>query len=196
MKRLLPIVALSLAIVQPALAFDPTPREAGNRITLLQGPTYHGGEYEERAAARIRKQLVSELRERGYDAIDGEMSYDDAVRGGRRDSGLYIEIAPDSATTDSAAIARVDLPHASVDLAVLVSRVAAELRVYDARSLNLIVKRNLHRQDVRVVPTGVGTGTYRASVWLALPVFEYARYRAAVNGVVQDAVQEIVGVGR
>jgi hypothetical protein len=196
MRRVLSFLAIAIAVAAPAFSFDTT-RRAGSaqRITLLQASIDNG--YDEgRVAARVRQQLVRELRERGFDAVDGRYSYDDLVRGGRTDSDLYVEITPSSESVTQAGGVGVGNRHVSVDLAVLVAHAAAELRVYDGRTLNLITKRSLHRNNVTVVPTAVGAGTHRAAVWIALPFVEYVRYRAAVGAVVDDAAAEIAGITR
>lgn len=197
MRRVLSFMAIAIAVAAPAFSFD-TARRAGSahRITLLQASIDNGYDGEDRVAARVRRQLVRELRERGFDAVDGRISYDDLVRGGRTDSDFYVEITPSSESVTQAGGVGVGNRHFSVDLAVLVAHAAAELRVYDGRTLNLITKRNLHRNNVTVVPTAVGAGTYRAAVWIALPFVEYVRYRAAVGAVVDDAAAEIAGITR
>ena len=193
MRRLALAAILVAFAAQTAIAFDPTPRR-GNRVTVLQAPLYNGSGYEDRVASRVRQQLVRELRRRGFDAVDGSMSYEELRRGDRIDSNYYIELAPSDAYATTTGGASVGVSHAAVDLSVIVSRVAAELRIYDGRTLDLVTKRHLSRENVAVVPTGVGVGTYRMSVWFALPIAEYVRYRSAVNAVVADAAAEFTGV--
>jgi hypothetical protein len=197
MRRVLSFLAIAIAVAAPAFSFDTTKR-AGNtqRITLLRAPIVNGYEGEDRFAARVRHQLVRELRERGFDAVDGGYSYDDLVNGGKADSGYYVEITPSSQSITEAGNVGVSNRNVSVDLEVLVAHAAAELRVYDGKTLNLITTRNLHRRNVTVVPTAVGAGSYRAAVWIALPFIEYVRYRAAVGAVVEDAATEIASVMR
>ena len=197
MRRVLSFLAIAFAVAAPAFSFDTT-RRPGNslRITLLQASIGNSYDGEDRVASRVRQQLLRELRERGFDAVDGGYSYVDLVRGGGIDSDFYVEIAPSSEAVTEAAGVGVGIRHVTVDLGVLVSHAAAELRVYDGRTLNLITKRNLHRRSVTVVPTAVSAGTYRAAVWIALPFIEYVRYRAAVGAVVDDAAAEIAGITR
>ncbi len=71
-----------------------------------------------------------------------------------------------------------------------------ELRVSDGRTLDLVARRRLDRSNTTVIPTGVGAGSSRLSVFLAVPFVEYLRGRAAVNAVVDDAADEIDGLGR
>jgi hypothetical protein len=194
MKRSLVFLA-AIAIALPALSFDPVKHNGALRMTILQEPVAEGG-YVDRVARRVHQQLVDELRDRGFDAIDGRASFDDISRGGRRDSDIYVEIAPAAESTRPLGGVGVNLPNATVDVAVVVSRVAAELRIYDGKTLNLIARRHLNRSSTTIVPTSVGVGTYRMSVWFALPFVEYVRYRNAVNNVVHDAATEIAGVVR
>lgn len=194
MKRLaLLLVVIAAVVAQPALAFDPK-RPLSNRITLLQAPAYDASELELQIARNVRDRLLGELRARGFDAADSKLTYDEAQRTGAEISGLYVEIAPSEVHAHSTGDVAVRTRNVGVDVAMLVSRVAAELRVYDGRSFALIAKRHISREDVRVVPTGIGVGSYRMSVWFALPFVQYARYRAAANLVVRDAAAEIESV--
>ena len=194
MKRLVAVLALALFLVQPALAFD-TRKSTGNRITVLQAPVYRG-EYEDRVSARVRERLVDELRSRGFDAVDGRVTYDVLQREAPLDSDLYVELAPSRIDERPVAGVALPIPSGAVDIAVIVSRVAAELRVYDGRSLALISKRHLHAQNATVMPVAARAGGSRISAAIVLPFVEYARYRAAVNAVVGDAADEIAGLRR
>ena len=187
---------LALSVALPALAIDLRKRSGTReslRITVLQAPIY--GEYEDRVATRVRRQLVEELRERGLDADDGAMSFDDLARSGRGDADFFVEVVPTEDYAHPIGGVAVNVPNATVDVSVVVSRVAADLRIYD-RKLNLVAKRHLRHNSTSVVPTGVGVGTYRMSMWFALPIVEYLRYRNAVNGVVRDAAREVTSVIR
>jgi hypothetical protein len=187
------LVLLFVVLVQPAYAFDPTFR-GGNRVTLLQAPLYNAGNAELQLARNLRHRLVSELRGRGFEAVDSERTYADVQNEGRAVSGLYVEIAPSDVDSSATGAVAIDTRGAGVDLAMIVSRIAAELRVYDGRTFELIAKRHLSHQNVSVVPTGIGAGSYRLSVWFALPFVQYARYRAAAGAVVREAVEEIVTI--
>jgi hypothetical protein len=194
MKRPLVLLACALFFVQPLFSFD-TNRHAGNRITVLAAPHYDRSADEDRVARRIRERLVRELRERGFDAQDGGISYDEMQRRGTSESGLLVELAPADSSERSIADASVRVPSGVVDISVVVSRIAAELRVYDGRSLELVAKRHLHSQAASVVPTGAGVGSRTISIFLGLPI-DYARYRAAINGVADDAANEISNLRR
>lgn len=195
MKRLALFLLFVSVAAQPAVAFDPQ-NPVTNRITLLQAPAYDASDFELQITRNVRERLLGELRARGFAAVDSALTYDEAQRTGAQVSGLYVEIAPSDfhahATGDVAVRAR----SVGVDVAMLVSCVAAELRVYDGRTFALIAKRHLSREDVSVVPAGIGAGSYRVAVWLALPIVQHARYRAAANGVVRDAAAEIESVVR
>jgi hypothetical protein len=194
MKRFL-ILLVAIAVAAPAFSFDPTRRTGAIRLTVVAAPIFNGGDYEDRIASRVRRQLVDELRERGFDALDGRVTLEELDHRGRLDSDFYVEIAPSGSYATPAGSVGVRAPNVTVDVAVVVSRIAAELRVYD-RTLTEIARRHLNREDTTVVPTGVGVGTYRMSVWFALPFVEYVRYRTAVNSVVEDAAKEIARVVR
>lgn len=193
MKRslfVLIVLIVLIASAPAAFAFDPVKRDL-NRITVLEPPLYGSTDVEMQIAGNVRRHLASELRSRGFDVVQSPATYADLQRSGATDAGLFVEIAPsdfDSSAQGDVAIAG---RNAGVDLALLVSRVAAELRVYDGRTLALIAKRHLTRKDVSVVPTAIGAGGYRMSVWFALPFVRYARYRVTAGAIVNDAVAEI-----
>ncbi len=190
MKRLLVLLVIA-AVAVPAFSFDPS-RHNGHRIAVLQAPIYNGGEYEDRIATSVRRELVRELRARGFDAVDARMSYEELQRRRQSSADLYVEIAPADVYARPTGGVTVRTRRVAVDVAIVVSRVAAELRLYDGGTLDLIEKRHLRRENVTVVPTDIGVGTYRMAVWFALPLVEYVRYRSAVGAVVRDAATVIV----
>lgn len=188
--------AVLVILVAPSLfAFDPVHR-TGNRVLVLRSTLGDDGQYESRAAARVREQLIRELRDRGFDATDARMTYDQFRREGQLDADFIVELAPGEAEDHAVAEGGVRVPNATVDIAVVVSRVASELRVYDGRTLDVIAKRHLQSHSTTVIPTGVGAGTYRMGVFVAMPFVEYFRYRAAVNAVVDDAADQIDALRR
>lgn len=193
MKRSLLLLVVAALVVSPAFAFDPS-RPAVGQITLLQEPLYKGSDFEFRIARGVREGLLRELRGRGFDVTDSRDTYADVQRDGRAVSGVFVELAPSDAYAESRGDVAVSGRNVGVDIAMLVSRVAAELRVYDGRTFELIAKRHLSKADVRVVPTGIGIGSYHMSVWFGLPIFQYARYRAAAQAVVKDAAAEIAQI--
>ena len=193
MKRSLLLFVVLALIVSPSFAFDPT-RPAVHRITLLQAPMYKGTDFELQIARGVREGLLRELRGRGFDVTDSGSTYADVQRDASAVSGLYVELAPSDAHSERSGDVAVSGRSVGVDVAMLVSRVAAELRIYDGRTLELIARRHLSKADVSVVPTGIGIGSYRMSVWFGLPFFQYARYRAAARAVVKDAAAEIAGI--
>jgi hypothetical protein len=190
MKRLLILLAIA-SIAAPASSFDPS-RHSSHHIAVLQAPIYNSGEYEDRIATSVRRDLVRELRARGFDAVDARTSYEELQRRGRSSADVYVEIAPAEMYARPTGGVTVRTRSVAVDVAVVVSRVAAELRLYDGRTLDLIEKRHLRRENVTVVPTDIGVGTYRMAVWFALPFVQYVRYRSAVGAVVRDAANVIV----
>src|SRR6476469_8006421 len=130
MKRSLIAFACALFFVQPLFSFDTT-RRAVQRITVLEAPRYDRSDDEDRLARRIRERLVRELRSRGVDAQDTGMTYDELQRRGTLDADLFVELTPADSSERSIADASVRVPTGAVDIAVVVSRVAAELRMYD-----------------------------------------------------------------
>ena len=180
--------------MQPLFSFD-TNRRGGNRVTVLEAPHYGRNADADRVSRHIRERLVRELLNRGFDAEDCGMTYVEVQRRGGFDSGLLVELTPADASERSIADASVRVPNGSIDIAVVVSRIAAELRVYDGRSLELVAKHRLQSQVASVVPGGAGVESRSTSISVGLPM-DYARYRAAINGVVDDAANEISNLRR
>ncbi|PYL83876.1 MAG: hypothetical protein DMF17_12285 [Verrucomicrobia bacterium] len=79
----------------------------------------------------------------------------------------------------------------AVEVAVVVGRVAAEVRLYDGRTLNIIESYDLHRDNTAVVPTGIGIAG--RSIWAAimLPFVQYSQYRSAAHEVAHQAALRI-----
>jgi hypothetical protein len=191
MKRLA-LFAVAVAVACPVFSFNPS-HHTGTRVALLQAPIDQGVEYEDRIAANVRHQLVRELRDRGFDAYDARISYADLRREQTTDADLYVEIVSGGSYAVPTGEVGVRTSNVAVDIGIVVARVAADLRIYDGRTLELIAKRHLRHENVTVVPTAVGAGTYRMSVWFALPVVQYLRYRSAVGDVVREAATIIAG---
>ena len=67
--------------------------------------------------------------------------------------------------------------HADVSLGVVVSRVAAELRLYDGTTMELIASSDLSKRTAALMPTYVGIGGGSIYASLALPFIERAQHR-------------------
>jgi len=76
---------------------------------------------------------------------------------------------------------------------LVLGEVAAEVRLYDGRTLNQIARYDLHKRNMAVVPMSIGIGGRSLSAWIALPFVQYGQYRAAAHEVARQAAERIAG---
>jgi hypothetical protein len=182
MKRLL-IVLLLLVPGAAALAFDET--RAAPRVGVLR----YG--YEATPVGdEVVRHLVAELRDRGVDAFDAQLTYDEAADEGYAEADYLVEIAADAEGGDFGGIG-VGGEHGGVELSVLVARVAAEVRVYDGRTFELLSKDNLRKRSTAVLPTALAIGGRRAWLAIAVPFAQWAQQKRVVRGAARDAASRV-----
>ena len=188
MKRVA-ISLLLLLVATAAFAIDTTtPR--GTSIGILQSPErYPTGD--EAMASAIRKHLREELHKGGFDSFDAGVSIDDLSRGDSSNADYYVEIA--SSDTNSGAVGGVGVGGGAVavDISLVIAHVAAEVRLYDGRTLELIHRFELDKSKRSIAPTGVGIGGRNLFAWIAVPFVEMAQFRSAARGVARDAATRI-----
>lgn len=185
MKRLAPILGL-LLFATTAFAFDTTKKV--ERIAMLRG--------EGDAQIAMANALRRELRERGFDVFDAEQTYDEALedRGGIAD--YYVEIVyADPRVEDYGGIG-IGGRNADVELGIVVSRLRAELRVYDGGTMELLSSENLSKRKTALMPTSVGIGGGSIYAVLALPFIERAQHRSVARAAARDAASIVVNVIR
>jgi hypothetical protein len=185
MKRALPILALLLA-AHAAFAFDSARRPA--RIAVLRG--------ESDAQMAVADALRRELRARGLDAFDAERTYDEVVDDRTDIADYYVEITGGEATTEDYGGIGISGPHADVELGVVVSRLAAELRVYDAATMEVLATQNLSKRSTAVLPTSVGIGGRALYAFVALPFIERAQHRSVARAAARDAASLVAATVR
>ncbi len=193
MKRAL-IACLLAAVAVPALAFRTTLRR-GDRVAVLRPQITDDDRGEERVAKTVCVYLQRELRSRGMDAYDAHMTYDDVRREGSTDVDYYVEVVASNVASVPVGEVGVGNRNVGVDVAVIVSHVAATLRIYDGRTLEVIDTIALRRNASAIMPTAIGIGGDRVGLWLAIPFVQYSRYRAAARAVAQDAAAQIASFG-
>lgn len=179
MKRLL--IALCLTFVATsAFAFDTT--RHGERIAVLRGT--HD------AQIAMANALCRELRGRGFDAFDVE--YDD-----RATSADYVvEIAEARPSTEDYGGVGVSGRHADVEVGIVVSRLHAELRIYDGETMELLATENLSKRKTALMPTSIGVGGGALYAVLALPFLERAQHRSVARAAARDAATLVVAAVR
>ncbi|HUP49675.1 MAG TPA: hypothetical protein VNA04_12890 [Thermoanaerobaculia bacterium] len=191
MKRLA-FVLMFAVMASAALAFDPSVAP-GDRIAVLGTAGYHDVPVPAPVASLLRGYLVRELRGEEFDAFDTRLTHADLLRGEREDADYYVEIVTGYGTDDPYGGVAVAGRHAAVEIGVVVSRVIAEMRIYDGRTLELIDQVDVQAHDTGVVPTAVGIGG-RHGIWVGLPVMRAMRHRAAAREAARNAAQSIAGI--
>ncbi len=183
----LTFVLVLLASVS-ALGLDTTHR--GNRVGILLTPARYEGT-DERMASAIRKYLREELQKSGFDAFDTKTTYDDLSRNVDSAADYYVEIAASDAAADSHGGVGVGAGAVAVDVSLVVAHVAAEVRLYDGRSLELIRRFDLDHSKKGVAPTSIGIGVPGLIGWVSVPVMEIAQFKRAAHEVARDAASRI-----
>ena len=177
MKRLLPALCLVLA-AGAAHAFDASPGRP--RIGVLRSYA---------SFAYFHDALENELRQRGFDVVTVEASFEDLSLDPDRDADWYVEVLPGDAETVDYGGVGVGSRHADVTLGILVSRVGAEVSIYRGRTLELVATESVQKKNTALAPTSVGIGNRSIFAAIALPFVE----RAQVRGVARSAARELAG---
>ena len=183
-----------LIVPSAAMAFDGTRR--AERIAVLRAPDTHIRADDAVVSDAVTTSLTRELRRRGFDAFDAERTYDEAMRDGAADADYLIEIVGAGADVRDHAGIGVGGRNAEISLGVVVSRVAAELRVYDGETMELIASEDLSARSTAVLPTGVGVGGRAIFAWVALPLVERAQLRSVARAAARDAASAVTAAVR
>lgn len=191
MKRLL-IAFLLIAVPGMAMALDRTPEPL--RIGILRAPEGARFAYAEDLHRIIRESLRDELRSRGADAWLAEVTFDDLGRDAEPAADYYVELTGDAWTDDRGGIG-VGGRHADIGLGVLVSGVAADIFVYDGRSLEMVARDSVARRNKALLPTGVGVGGRSLFAWIALP-FERAQERRVARALAGEIAARVLAAVR
>ena len=199
MKRLVPILLAAAFLAVPAFAVitehpsEPTAPvpHAGDRIGILLMPERYADASDLRIVDHVRRYLREELRDAGFRSFDAAMTYDDLHRHDDQNADYYIEIVGADASSREHDLGNISDNHASVELALSVKRVAAAIRIYDGKSLELLHTYDLKAKSRAVVPTDVSVGVRGFIAWIAVPIIEHAQFRAAAHDVAEDAVRLI-----
>ncbi len=174
-----------------AFAID-TNRAAG-RVGVLRAEVDSGDTWVEEAVVRT---LVAELRKRGFDAFDTNLELRELDGDDIPHADYFVEIAGSGADVGEFGAIGIGSRHADLELSLVMSRVAAELRVYDGSSLDLIRTEKLARTRAAVLPTGFGVGTRSLFAAIALPFVERRQFKSATDAAARDAAAKVVAVLR
>jgi hypothetical protein len=176
----------------PAFGLTRSP-QPGDRIGILRMSDRFGYGAEHTVANTLQNDLRRELRVLGFDAFDTGVTYDALSRSGPANADFYVEVVSGDAANHSVGGVGTGVGSIAVEVSVVVARVAAEVRLYDARTLDVIERYDLQKNNTAVVPTAIGIGG--RSVWatIMLPFVQYGQYRAAARDVAHQAAARIAG---
>jgi len=180
---------LALLLAAPLFAITGTPVR-GNRIGVLRIADRYAGP-EAAVADTVQSGLTRELRGLGFDAYESDLTYDDLRRFEGDAPAYYVEIVSGRAADH--AVGEVGLTNGVLagTVGLVVSHVAAEVRLYDGRSLEVVRSFEVRHRSTTIAPTGVGIGGRWSWLWVGLPVLRYGEYRSAAREVAHDAAKQI-----
>ena len=189
MKRA--ILGLLLLVSTPLFAINTTVLRRGDRVGVLRMSERFDLASEETVARTIESDLPRVLRDRGFDAFDAHATYDDVRRGDGPGAAYYVEVVGARAGDREAVGVGVGAENVYASIGVIVSRVAAEVRLYDGKTLELVDRWDLAKKSTAVVPTSVGIGGRFVWAAIALPFVHYGQYRNAAHDVARQAAERI-----
>lgn len=182
MRRPVAAVLAMLLLAPSTYAFDPRPRSLTVAVVASDAHFDADG----RAVRNtVAAELVSQLRQRGFDAFELE----EAIRG---DAHFVVEIVGGDPSTTEYGSVGVNNGGGGLALGVLVARVAAEVRVYDGNTLELLSSDHLVRRSSGIVPTGLGIESGPLFAFVALPFIERAKLRRVARAAARDATSGVV----
>ena len=194
MKRVL-LAASLLLVASSAFAFNPKVQSPvasdSPRVGVLRmSEQYAHGEGS--VARMVVRYLRDELRERGIDAYDTGLTYEEVADGKGEQADYYVEIVGTAA--DSISYAGLDIGNwdAGVSVDLVVSHVAGELRLYDGSSGKLVISENLKKRKHTVMPTTVYLGGSRVFAALTVPFVQHAQMKSVTRSAARDAAQAVV----
>lgn len=195
MKR--PAVGLLLLLVSaPLLALNTNVLRRGDRIGVLRMSDQFDADMERAVVRTLESDLPRALRARGFDAFDARLTYDDLRRGDAGGAAYYVEVVSARAGEREAAGIGAGVGGVYTTVSVVVARVAAEVRLYDGKSLALIDRFDLSEKRTSVAPTSVGLGGRYLWAELALPFMQYGQYRSAAHDVARQAAERIAATAQ
>jgi hypothetical protein len=192
MKR----VSLSIAILlltTPLWALKGTPEgKRPLRIAVLHTSDRWGDPSMDAAAAAIEHEIVGQLRQRGAEAWEVRHTLEDVQsEASFPEADLLVEVTAGEARQHEIGGVALGDTHVSTTLGLVLSRVAAEVRLYDARSHELLDRYELSRSKKAVLPTSLGMGDSHFFVYSVVPIARHFQYRSAVRDVASEAADRI-----
>jgi len=180
------------AIAVPALALVQTPRP-GDRIGILRMSDRYTHGAEQTVANTVQSDLRRELRALGFDAFDARITYEELARQSSPNADFFVEVVSSHAVNHPRGGVGVAASGVAVDVGLVVAQVAAEVRVYDGRTMNEIAHFDLQKDNTAFLPMSIGIGGRWLWGYFALPFVQYGQYRAAAHEVARMAALRIAG---
>lgn len=189
MRTRLLLALLVVAVAIPANAIN---TNRGDRVCVLQVEAE--GPFDARVAQAIRDRLQHALQQRGFHTFKTNAVLEDVRRNPDLAADYFVEVVSAGSAAHPAGGAAVGVGHVRIDVGMTVSRVGAVVRIYDGRTLELLHSRPLAREGLTVAPSGIGIGTYHASLWAPLPFAAWARERSLVRAVAREAADAVCDI--
>lgn len=190
MKRLLAVASL-LLLAASAFAFDST--KSSEKSTKRVGVLRSGHDVD----STMTRALVGDLRNRGFDAFDAGLTYDELLDEEAVPIADYvIEIRGGEPQTADYGGVGIAGRHADLELGIVSSKVTAELRVYDGDTMEVIATSDLSKRTTALMPTGVGIGGRAIYAYLALPFIERAQHRNVAKKAAREAASFVTATIR
>ncbi len=193
MKRAALVLSL-LVLAVPVWAIRGTPDgKRPLRIAVLHTGDQWADPSMDAAAAAIEHEIVGQLRQRGAEAWEARHTLGD-VRNEEPspDVDFLVEVTAGEARQREVGGVALGDAHVSTTLGLVLSRVAAEVRLYDAGTHEMLDRYELSRSKTAVLPTSFGIGDGRFFVYSVVPIARHFQYRSAVREVAAEAADRIV----
>ena len=189
MKQFLIAIATT-AMAASAMAIHVDAKH-GDRIGVLMVSQQAAPSTDIRIAESVLNYLRDELEVRGFDAFRLQTTYDELRRDDRPVASYYIEIVSSHAEATAQGGIGVATGPVATEIGMIVGRVAAEMRVYDGRTLELVDRIDLSQSHTTVAPTGIGIRGLPIFAWIAVPIAQRTQIRAATHAVARQAADRI-----
>ncbi|MBV9493344.1 MAG: hypothetical protein JOZ54_03810 [Acidobacteria bacterium] len=145
-------------------------------------------------AALVGHNLRGQLKSKGFDAFLTNRTYENALAG---DADYYVEIVSSGSDGD-VPVGEIGVGGRDVaaGVTIVMSRVAAEVRLYDGDTMEQVASYDVRQTKVMPMPTWISVGGHNFYTVIGLPIVQYAQYRRAAGAVARDAASRIAGDAR
>jgi hypothetical protein len=189
MKRLLIGIAC-FALASFAMAIHVEAKH-GDRIGVLMVSGQNVPVTDVRIAESVLNDLRDELKTRGFDAFRLQATYDGLRREERPVANYFVEIVSSHSEANMHGAIGAAMGPVATEVGLVVGHVAAEMRVYDGRTLEMLDRFDLDQSHTTVAPTGVGIRGFPIFAWIAVPLVQHSQIRAAEHAVARQAADRI-----